>query len=58
MDNETRTTLILPPDLAAMVDDYWHIRRLNTRNEAIRTLLRIAFDTEEVSYLIAEENRR
>jgi metal-responsive CopG/Arc/MetJ family transcriptional regulator len=51
MNNELRTTLILPPDLAQRLDDYWHTRRLNTRNEAIRQLLTYALNHEQIHAL-------
>jgi hypothetical protein len=41
---EYRTSLLLPPDLLTKLDDYWHEKRLETRNEAIRELLAYALD--------------
>ena len=55
MNNELRTTLILPPDLAQRLDDYWHTERLNTRNEAIRELLAYALNAKLKP---AKESRR
>ena len=42
MATEFRTSLLLPPDLLEKLDDYWHTKRLESRNEAIRLLLRTA----------------
>ena len=58
MNNETLTTLILPPELAKLVDDYWHEKRLNTRNEAIRELLAYALDAKLAKPAPRSENRR
>jgi metal-responsive CopG/Arc/MetJ family transcriptional regulator len=53
MNTEVRTTLNLPASLAKLVDDYWHTKRLNSRNEAIRELLAYAVDK-----LLPKEPRR
>jgi metal-responsive CopG/Arc/MetJ family transcriptional regulator len=62
MATEFRTSLLLPPDLLEKLDDYWHTKRLESRNEAIRELLHKALDTEAVSPLLrrlaAKEQRR
>ena len=55
MATEFRTSLLLPPDLLAMLDDYWHTKRLETRNEAIRELLRRALQQDAKP---AKEQRR
>jgi metal-responsive CopG/Arc/MetJ family transcriptional regulator len=44
MMTEVRTTLSLPAELAELIDDYWHTKRLSSRNEAIRELLAYALD--------------
>ena len=49
MATEFRTSLLLPPDLLMKLDDYWHEKRLETRNEAIRELLAYALDRKACS---------
>ena len=56
MTAEFRTSLLLPPDLLEKLDDYWHTKRLETRNEAIRELLAYALDAKLAKP--AKENRR
>lgn len=60
MTTETRTTLVLPADLAEAIDDYWHSERLNSRPDAIRELLAWALDAKHAIAKPAKgsENRR
>ena len=44
MNTEVRFTVNMPAELAELVDDYWHTKRLSSRNEAIRELLAYALD--------------
>jgi metal-responsive CopG/Arc/MetJ family transcriptional regulator len=39
MTTDVRTTLNLPAEIAAEIDNYWHGKQLRSRNEAIRELL-------------------
>ena len=58
MATEFRTSLLLPPDLLEKLDDYWHTKRLETRNEAIRELLAYALDAKLAQPGKGSENRR
>lgn len=48
--DETMTErIIIPvtPSMAEEIKDFWHDRRLNSKSEAIRLLIRTGLDTEK-----------
>ena len=47
MSEDVRMTILLPPQLAQQVSDYWHNNRLASRSEAIRELLEAALDAAQ-----------
>jgi len=44
MTKHPRITVSLTDELLRKVDVYWHAKQLNTRNEAFRELISLAFD--------------
>jgi Arc/MetJ-type ribon-helix-helix transcriptional regulator len=40
--------IIIPvtPSMAEEIKEYWHARRLNSKSEAVRMLIRVGLDTE------------
>jgi metal-responsive CopG/Arc/MetJ family transcriptional regulator len=47
MSDDVRMTILLPPQMAQQVSDYWHTNRLPSRSEAIRELLEAALAAQK-----------
>ena len=47
-------TMRVKSDLLDRIDDYWYKRRFMNRSQAIKEILQIALETEEVKKTITE----
>lgn len=47
-DEHMTERIIIPvtPSMAEEIKEYWHARRLNSKSEAVRMLIRVGLDTE------------